>query len=121
MSEHAIQNRIRIALAGKATVFRLNVGQGWTGNKIVRHGRDVYIEDARPLSTGLPPGVSDLVGWVTMDGVARFLALECKAERGGRVSPDQERFLATVRAAGGLSAVVRSPEEALAAIARRSA
>lgn len=118
MRESAIQNQIRLALAGRATVFRVNVGTGWTGNEILRDGKDVLIRDARPLSTGLPPGFADLVGWVSMDGVARFLALECKAER-GRVSEDQQRFLDTVRRAGGLAAAVRSPEEALAAIAPR--
>lgn len=120
MSEHAIQNRIRLALAGKATVFRGNVGQAWTGAEVVRHGRDVYLRDARPLDTGLPKGFSDLFGFVTMDGVARFLALEVKSQS-GRTTEDQERFLAAVRAAGGLAAVVRSPEDALAVIARRSA
>lgn len=117
MKESNIQNAIRLALGGHATIFRANVGQAWTGQEVVRHGRDVYLRDARPLSTGLPPGFSDLFGWVTMDGVARFLALECKSER-GRVSPDQARFLAAVQAAGGLSAVVRSPEEALAVVRR---
>ncbi|MFM2091066.1 MAG: hypothetical protein RLZZ127_1555 [Planctomycetota bacterium] len=120
MSEAGIQNRIRMALAGRATVFRGNVGQAWTGAQVVRHGRDVYLRDARPLDTGLPKGFSDLFGWVTLDGVARFLALEVKSET-GRVTDDQARFLATVRAAGGLSAVVRSPEDALAVIARGSA
>lgn len=119
MSEHRIQNEIRLALAGKATVFRANVGQAWTGAEVVRHGRDVYLRDARPLSTGLPPGFSDLFGWVSMDGVARFLALECKSET-GRLTDDQARFLEAVRAAGGLSAVVRSPSDALTAIRRQN-
>ena len=120
MAEHAIQNRIRLALAGRATVFRVNVGQAWTGAEVVRHGRDVYLRDARPFNSGLPPGVSDLIGWATLDGIARFIALEVKSET-GRVTEDQARFLAAVRAAGGLAAVVRSPEDALAAISPRIA
>lgn len=117
MNEHAIQNDIRLALAGKATVFRGQVGQAWTGAEVVRHGRDVYLRDARPLDTGLPKGFSDLFGWVTVDGVARFLALECKSAT-GRTTPEQDRFLAAVRAAGGLAAVVRSRDDALRVISR---
>lgn len=117
MSEGAIQNRIRLALAGKATIFRGNVGQAWTGAEVVRHGRDVYLRDARPLDTGLPKGFADLFGWTVRDGVAVFTAVECKSPT-GRLTDDQERFLAAVLAAGGIAGVARSPEDALRLIVR---
>ena len=58
MKEHGIQNAIRNVLAGKAMIFRANVGRGWTGNnarKITRRGMvhvepgDVVISNARPF------------------------------------------------------------------------
>jgi len=81
-----------------ARVFRNNVGQARYKNHVVRYG--------------LAPGSSDLIGW-TPDG--RFLALEVKTKR-GRLTEQQAAFLDAVRAAGGVAACVRSPEEALAAI-----
>ncbi len=53
-------------------------------------------------------GVSDILG-VLPDG--RFLAVECKRGRGGRVSPEQSEFLANVNANGGVGIVVQSVEE----------
>ena len=53
-------------------------------------------------------GVSDILG-VLPDG--RFLAVECKSEAGGRLSPEQREFLMNVNANGGLGLVVRSVGE----------
>jgi len=49
--------------------------------------------------------------------IARFIALEVKRP-GGRVRPEQVDFINLVRAAGGFAAIVRSVEEARAAIER---
>ncbi len=121
MSEHSIQNAIRNELAGKAVIFRANVGRAWQGSK-VEHlpGNKVLIHDARPFSTGLPPGFTDLFGWVSVtitpdmvgQRVAVFVAPEVKAP-GKDATEQQARFLAAVRAAGGRAGVVRSPEDAL--------
>jgi hypothetical protein len=60
------------------------------------------------ISFGLCVGSSDLVGWRTnSSGVAQFVAIEVKAPT-GRLTPDQDRFLAAVRSAGGLAGVARS-------------
>lgn len=63
---------------------------------------------------GLPKGSSDIIG--IADGVypGRWLALEVKTET-GRVSPEQEQFLALVRRYHGYAAVVRSVDEAIQA------
>ena len=53
-------------------------------------------------------GSSDILG-VLPDG--RFLAVECKAPDGGRLSPEQKQFLADVRKLGALAAVVRGWRE----------
>lgn len=124
MSEHALQNAIRNALAGKCLLFRVNVGQAWTGDKITRlpDGR-LLIEGPRPFSTGLPPGFSDTFGLVkttiTPDMVGgiigQFVAGEIKAP-GGRVSEKQAAFLQAIQANGGRAGVWRSTEDALAMV-----
>ena len=53
-------------------------------------------------------GVSDILGCLP-DG--RFIAIEVKAERGGRVSEYQERFIKDVNRCGGLGFIARSVEE----------
>ena len=91
-------------------VFRNNVGVA------------VYPDGSRVVY-GLAPGSSDLVGWrivtVTPDMVgqplAQFLALEVKTAT-GRLTTPQKSFLDAVRSAGGIAAVVRSPDDAVAAV-----
>jgi hypothetical protein len=109
MKEHGIQNAIRNALAGDCLCFRANVGQAWTGSRVERlAGGRVLIHDARPFTTGLPPGFADLFGMVPG---GRFFALEIKTPT-GRVSDLQAKFLAAVERNGGLAGVARSPDDA---------
>ena len=66
-----------------------------------------------------------MIGIVTMAGmyrlsrcddpIGRFLALEVKTET-GRVSKEQTMFLALVNKRGGYACVVRSVEDAIAAV-----
>ena len=58
--EHAIQNKIRIAIAPYCDIFRINVGAGFT-------------KDGRYFNTGVPPGFSDLFGVRKSDGRAVFI------------------------------------------------
>lgn len=95
--EHAIQNRIRAAIAPYAVIFRANVGKAYT-------------PDGRYFSTGLPVGFSDLFGFRKSDGRAVFI--EVKTER-GRASERQKHFLSEMRKAGAIAGVCRSPEEAI--------
>lgn len=53
-------------------------------------------------------GSSDLIGLLAG---GRFFAAEIKT-RTGRVTPEQDAFLALVNAAGGYGCVIRSVEEA---------
>ena len=109
MSEHAIQNTIRNALAGKGLIFRANVGQAWTGEQFVRQGRNMLIINARPFTTGLPPGFSDLFGLVPVtitadmlgQKVAVFTALEVKTAK-GKPTTQQQAFVRLRRGAPGL-------------------
>ena len=122
-SERSTQADIRAALAGRASVYRANVGEGWTGRVIHSAGGQVTLGDARRFSTGLPPGFSDLFGFVAHEvresdvgcTFARFVALEVKAPD-GRPTQQQRDFLRAVNTAGGIGAVVRSPDEALRAL-----
>lgn len=50
-------------------------------------------------------GVSDIIG-LTSDG--RFIAVECKREKGGVLSPEQKMFLESVKRNGGIGIVANS-------------
>lgn len=125
--EHAIQNEIRNALAGRALIFRANVGKAWQSNDVVKvprqmpvvmGPRDVLLKNARPFETGLPPGFADLFGLVAVEitpdmvgqKLAVFTALEVKD--GARVSPLQRNFINAVNDNGGRAGVVRSVDDA---------
>jgi hypothetical protein len=118
MKESEIQTRIRRALVKFCTLFRVNVGTGWTGYRVQEFDHpktvhvfpgDVVIRKARRFSTGLPEGTSDLLGF-TLDG--RILAIECKSAK-GKPSEAQVKFLEAIRAAGGIAGVCRSVDDAL--------
>ena len=53
------------------------------------------------------PGVSDIIG---VSKWGHFMAVECKKPK-GRLTPDQESFLADVRIKGGLVCVPHSIDE----------
>lgn len=123
MSEHAIQNAGRNALAGLCLNFRVNVGQAWQGEakRLPGPGNRVLLENARPFSTGLPPGFADTFGVtpvvITADMVGQtigvFHAIEYKSPT-GRPSAAQTNFLEAVRRNGGRAGIARSPEQAVA-------
>lgn len=121
MSEHKIQNEIRNALVDRGLFFRVNVGQAWTGDDVQRlPDGSVLITNARPFSTGLPKGFSDLFGLTPLRiqqhhvglQLAVFTAIEVKGPR-GRTSERQQNFLDAVESNGGLAGVARCPEDAL--------
>ena len=97
MTEHSIQNAIRLRLSELGfCVFRANVGRFQT-------------KDGRWFDTGLPKGFSDL--FAVKDGRVYFL--EVKTET-GKVRPEQVQFLAVMRDRYGCVAeIVRSVEDAV--------
>ncbi len=104
MAERDIQHAIRLELGLDPRVVLWRNTQGF------------YKEAGRSISYGVGgPGGADLLGILRPSG--RFVALEVK-QASGRVSPEQEKFLELVRRSGGFGAVVRSVDEARAAIAR---
>ena len=107
MSESEILDAIRVALnqRGDVCVFRNNVGVAQHWNEKTRRPETVRY--------GLAVGSSDLIGLVG----GRFFAIEVKSAT-GRVTPEQRLFIDLVRRMGGFAAVVRSVEEAEAAVGR---
>lgn len=73
--------------------WRNNTGAALAGKHIIHFGLT---------------GSSDIIG-ITNDG--RFLAIECKRENGGKVSPMQQRFLKEIAHRGGVALVVHSVDE----------
>lgn len=103
-AEREVQHAIRVALGREPdlTLWRNNTGA---------------LKDAngRAVRFGLAVGSSDLIGILAPAG--RLVALEVKTAT-GRTSPEQDLFLALVRRRGGFAAVVRSADDAVAALAR---
>lgn len=83
-----------------------------------RNSTGVAQTEDRTIRYGLAVGSADLIGILAPAG--RFVALEIKTPT-GRVSEEQRLFLALVQRQGGFGAVVRSVDEAVAAIARARA
>lgn len=97
MTEQDIQNKIRAALSPYAVVFRANVGK-------------VRTADGRYFDTGLPKGYSDLHGFRKSDG--RMFFIEVKTPT-GRLRPEQEKFIKTVKKNGAIAGVARSVDDAI--------
>lgn len=98
-SEADTMRLIMLALSEDGhAVFRANVGL-------------FYTRDGRPVTTGLPPGFSDLFG--NRAGDARAFYLEVKSST-GRVRPEQQLFIDAMLARGAIAGVVRSVEDARA-------
>jgi|688.fasta_scaffold05261_20 hypothetical protein len=119
---------------GNVRLFRNNVGMAWQGQTrrvtatdlaecraMLRPG-DLIIRAPRPLHAGLDVGSGDLIGWqrqvVTPDlvgsTIARFVSLEGKRTRGGRIATAQRTWRDLVVRSGGIAGVFRSTEEARA-------
>lgn len=100
--EHAIQNKIRIAIAPYCDIFRINVGAGFT-------------KDGRYFNTGVPPGFSDLFGVRKSDGRAVFI--EVKTPK-GRPTEKQQKFIQMMKLNGAVAGVCRSADEAIELITK---
>jgi len=116
MNETQIQQAIRIALGDEPDLVLWRNTTGQTEEWNPSDG------SARTLRYGLAVGSADLVGILRArpcgcGPVGMFFALEVKTPT-GRVRPEQTQWLELVRRMGGFAAVVRSVDEAKAALAR---
>ncbi|MBP2629861.1 MAG: hypothetical protein H6Q70_489 [Firmicutes bacterium] len=123
MLEHDIQNSIRLAISENklGVSFRTNVGQGWTGEKIIKNPNgSITIFKPRPFDTGLPTGFSDLLvinpTIISPKMVGKQIAIagfiEVKNLR-GKPTTDQENFIERMQELGAKAGIARSPDDAL--------
>ncbi len=98
MSEHQIQDAVRVALSKAGyTVFRINVGSGYT-----RQGN--Y------FNTGVQSGFPDLFGYNPTTGKIFFIEMKTPI---GRPRTDQMVFHRKLQHDRIIHGVARSPEEAV--------
>lgn len=126
-SESKILKQVRLALQPYGRYTRVNVGTGWTGNKVRRIANpgqvfvepgDVVIKAARPFSTGVPAGTADIIGvtrvTITPDMVGQVIgvatAIETKSAR-GKQRDAQKIFQRVFEAQGGIYGLARSPAD----------
>jgi hypothetical protein len=99
---------IRLELSKHGLVFRTNAGSAWNGQYTNIQPYGNVILNPRKIEL-LPKGFSDLL-FVGDDGRVAFI--ECKDDK-GKLRPEQERFIKTMRYYGHRAGVARSVEEAL--------
>lgn len=120
--ESVLQAEIRLALGRDPSLVLWRNSTGTSVHLDPRTNRTTTVR------YGLAVGSADLVGVLACNVtigevqtcVGRFIALEIKTAT-GRVRPEQAQWLALVRSRGGFAAVVRSVDEARAAIERARA
>ena len=114
MTENQVSNEIRAALnSGKTRCFRNHTGK-------VQCKRTGHWHAFGLPSSG---GGSDLIGCHSMTitpehvgkRIAVFVAIECKSPT-GKPTAEQTAFIEFIAAMGGIAAVARSADEALAII-----
>lgn len=126
-SESKIMKEVRLALQPHGRYTRVNVGTGWTGNKVRRIANpgtvfvergDVVIKGARPFSTGVPAGTADIIGVtrvvITPDMVGQVIgvatAIETKSAR-GKQRDAQKVFQRVLESQGGIYGIARGPAD----------
>ena len=109
MTEHDIQDAIRIALCENGGLcFRCNAGEFWQGRKVYSpaYKQDILL-DIRAVK-GLPKGFTDLL-YISPGGKVAFI--EVKAP-GGKIRPEQIKFIERVRSMGFRAGIAHNIEEA---------
>lgn len=108
MTEHELQNRIRVALSEHGLVFRTNAGKYWQGKRVYsREFRETVLTEIQAVE-GLPEGFPDLL-FLDARGAA---LIEVKAEN-GRVREKQQKFINLVQSYGLRAGVARNVEDAI--------
>lgn len=123
MTERDIQNDIQRELSrGPTRLLRINAGASYQGRIVEQTPDRLILSPWYPVKLAAT-GVSDLIGWTTVDvetllhnpnnqvtETAIFTAIECKFK--GRATDEQLAFIDTVRRAGGRAGIARSVEDA---------
>ena len=93
MTEHELQNRIRVALSDYGLVFRTNAGSFWQGKQVWSWEQCCMVLTDLQKVEGLPAGFPDLL-FIDARGCA-FIEVKAK---GGRLRAAQKNFLDRMRA-----------------------
>ncbi len=109
MTEHEIQNQIRVALSEYGLVFRMNAGQFWQGKRRYSSEFRSYVLTDLYAVEGLPAGFPDLQ-FFGFDGRTAFI--EVKSAK-GKKREAQEKFINLLRSYGYRAGFARSVEETL--------
>lgn len=113
-----MRRQMKLATSLEARLFRNNVGQAWTGSRIVKNkDGSITIHNPRPFHGGLCAGSGDLIGWVPVkitsghvgQTLAVFASVEVKTGK-GRATQKQKDWAAAVVAAGGRAGISRNDE-----------
>ena len=108
MTEHELQNRIRVALSQYGIVFRTNAGTFWQGKRVWSRELHATVIAQTQAIGGLPMGFPDLL-FIDRNGCA---FIEVKTPR-GKVREEQEKFINLMRSYGHRAGVARSVEDAV--------
>lgn len=120
VTERDTQNDILRELSrGPTRLLRVNAGLAYQGRIIEQTPARLILSPWYPIKLAAE-GVSDLIGWTTINesSVARiavFTAIEVKGVR-TRITAEQNNFIELVRRAGGRAGIARSVDEARAII-----
>lgn len=102
MTESDIMNQIRAGISNIAVVFRVNVIKG-------------QLKTGQFISSGVPPGYSDLSGHRKSDGKAIYLEVKTPT---GKATPEQLNFIKQMQATGAIAGIVCSVDDAIALLSR---
>lgn len=109
MTEHKIQDSIRLELSKLGIVLRLNSGKFWQGKRVWSNEYKQYILiELRPVQ-GCPEGTSDLLFLGENNNVA---FIECKTKK-GKARDKQNKFIEIMHKFKIKAGVARSTEDAL--------
>ena len=109
MTEHDIQDAIRIALSENGGLcFRCNAGEFWQGRRVYSpaYKQDILL-DIRAVK-GLPKGFTDLL-YVSPYGRVAFIEVK---KPGGKIRSEQAKFIERVRSMGFRAGIAHNVEEA---------
>ncbi len=109
MTEHKIQDSIRLELSKFGIVLRLNSGKFWQGKRVWSNEYQQYVLiDLRPVQ-GCPEGTPDLLFLGENNNVA---FIECKNQK-GKAREKQNKFIEIMHKFKIKAGIARSVREAL--------
>lgn len=109
MTEHKIQDSIRLALSQYGVILRLNSGKFWQGKRVWSNEYQQYVLiDLRPVQ-GCPEGTPDLLFLGENNNVA---FIECKTKK-GKARDKQSKFIEIMHKFKIKAGLARSVRDAL--------